>query len=262
MIAPPPLHAANIHVQRGGRDILDDVTLSLPAGSMTVLLGPNGSGKTTLIRVLAGIIAPSQGSVHLGATPLRNLDRSAIARQCAYLPQQTSTSFEIRVEDAVALGRYPHIGSWGAMRRIDYEVVAWAMERVGLIALRHRTVPTLSGGERQRVFIARALAQEAPILLLDEPISALDIGRQLELMALLNELHAEGRTVLAALHDLRPALDFFPQAILLDTGRLTASGPTEEVIFGGALQTAFGVEVRRSEQICFRSAEAVKKPGR
>jgi iron complex transport system ATP-binding protein len=219
---------------------------------MTVLLGPNGSGKTTLIRVLAGVVRPIEGGVHLGGTPLRNLSRSAVARQCAYLPQQTSTDFEITVEDAVALGRYPHLGSWGAMGKADYDVVAWAMERVGLTSLRQRTVPTLSGGERQRVFIARALAQEAPILLLDEPISSLDVGRQLELMALLTDLHDEGRTVLAALHDLRPALEFFPHALLLNAGQLTATGPTDQVMFGPALEAAFGIEVQRAEQVCFR----------
>lgn len=218
---------------------------------MTVLLGPNGSGKTTLIRVLAGILPPTAGSVVLGSTPLRTMGRSAVARECAYLPQQTVSDFDIRVEDTVALGRYAHIGSWAAMRQTDYEVVSWAIERVGLSALRHRAIPTLSGGERQRVFIARALAQEAPILLLDEPISALDIARQIELMGLLKELHSEGRTVLAALHDLRPALDFFPNALLLDTGRLTAEGPTDAVIRGHALATAFGVTVQRAEQICF-----------
>jgi iron complex transport system ATP-binding protein len=251
MTAPLPLEAAHVSVRYGSRLVLDDVSLTLPSGSMTVLLGPNGSGKTTLIRVLAGVIQSSGGSVCLGGKPLGKLGRTAVARQCAYLPQQTSTDFEIRVEDAVALGRYPHIGSWGTMRKGDYEVVAWALERVGLAAFRQRTVPTLSGGERQRVFIARALAQEAPVLLLDEPISALDIGRQFELMALLAELHGEGRTVLAALHDLRPALDFFPSALLLNEGRLTATGSTEEVICGGALETAFGVRAQRLEQVCF-----------
>jgi iron complex transport system ATP-binding protein len=219
---------------------------------MTVLLGPNGSGKTTMIRALAGVISPNSGSVHLDATPLSSLSRSAAARQCAYLPQHTATDFAIRVEDAVALGRYPHLGSWGAMKKQDYEVVAWALERVGATALRHRTVPTLSGGERQRVFIARALAQEAPILLLDEPMAALDIGRQLELMKILASLHAEGRTILAALHDLRPALEFFPNALLLNAGCLRASGSTSDVIFGPELEKAFGVKVERAEQVAFR----------
>jgi iron complex transport system ATP-binding protein len=257
MNPPAVVQADDVTVQRGRRAtfILDRVTLTLAPGSMTVLLGPNGSGKTTLIRVLAGILPPTEGSVRFGKTPLSKLDRSAVARQCAYLPQQTTTNFEICVEDAVALGRYPHLGSLSAMRRVDFEVVAWAMQRVGLTALRHRTLPTLSGGERQRVFIARALAQEAPLLLLDEPISALDIARQIELMVLLRELHAEGRTVLAALHDLRPALDFFPDALLLDTGRLTAAGPTQTVVSGSALERAFGVTVERAEQLCFRAIE-------
>jgi iron complex transport system ATP-binding protein len=253
MNPPPPLHAFHASFRYGNHLVLENITLTLPPGSMTVLLGPNGSGKTTLIRVLAGVIAPTEGRVHLGDTPLRNLGRSAVARQCAYLPQQTGTDFEIRVEDAVALGRYPHIGSWGTMRKADYDKVAWALERVGLTSLRRRSVPTLSGGERQRVFIARALVQEAPILLLDEPISSLDIGHQLDLMALLTEFHGEGRTVLAALHDLRPALDFFPSAILLNAGKLTAAGPTAEVMFGQELETAFGVRVQRAEQVCFRS---------
>jgi iron complex transport system ATP-binding protein len=250
--APPSLHAAHLGVRYRDHFVLQDVTLALPPGSMTVLLGPNGSGKTTLIRALAGVIPPTEGSVSLGGASLRNLDRSAVARQCAYLPQQTSTEFEIKVEDAVALGRYPHIGGWGTMKKKDFEVAAWAMERVGLTSLRHRTLPTLSGGERQRVFIARALAQEAPILLLDEPISALDIGCQLELMALLTDFHGEGRTILASLHDLRPALEFFPQAVLLHAGRLTAAGPTADVLFGPALEAAFGVQVQRAEQVGFR----------
>jgi iron complex transport system ATP-binding protein len=220
---------------------------------MTALLGPNGSGKTTLIRTLAGVIQPVAGSVFLDATKLAGIKRSTIARHCAYLPQHTSTDFQLRVEDVVALGRYPHLGSWGAMRPEDFDAVAWAMAHVGLTSLRGRTLPTLSGGERQRVFIARALAQEAPVLLLDEPISGLDIGRQLELMALLADLNAEGRTILASLHDLRPALEFFPEAILLDHGRIAATGPTEGVVHGAALALAFRVQVHRAEQVSFRT---------
>ena len=254
MISPPTLHVdhATVHYER--RPALRDITLSLPPGSMTVLLGPNGSGKTTLLRILAGVIAPTAGSVRLGDMPLRQMRRAAIARQCAYLPQQTVSTFEIKVEDAVALGRYPHIGSWGAMTAADHDRVTWALDRVGMQGLRTRPLPTLSGGERQRAFIARALAQDAPILLLDEPISALDIGHQLELMSLLAEFHREGRTILASLHDLRPALDFFPQAVLLSEGRIAATGPTNEVLFGPALETAFNVRVDRAEQIRFRRA--------
>jgi iron complex transport system ATP-binding protein len=137
------------------------------------------------------------------------------------------------------------------MGRADREAVAWALARVGLTALRRRTLPTLSGGERQRVFIARALAQAAPILLLDEPIAVLDIGRQLELLALLAELHDEGRTILAALHDLRLARDFFPDALLLHNGRSIAAGATERIVFGPAVAAAFGVQVTQGKSLIF-----------
>ena len=252
MIPPPALHVDHASVRFESRQALHDITLSLAPGSMTVLLGPNGSGKTTLLRVLAGVIAPTSGCVRLGEVPLRRMNRSLVARYCAYLPQQTATDFEIKVEDAVALGRYPHIGSWGAMTVADHDRVTWAIGRVGLSALRSRTLPTLSGGERQRAFIARALAQDAPILLLDEPTSSLDIGNQLELMALLADFHREGRTILASLHDLRPALDFFPEAVLLSDGEVATMGPTSEVLYGAALETAFGVQVDCAEQIRFR----------
>jgi ABC-type cobalamin/Fe3+-siderophores transport system ATPase subunit len=248
------LEMSQASVSIGRRRILDNISLSLPAGSMTVLIGPNGSGKTTLIRVLAGILRPQSGSVRCGSIDLRTASRTTIARHCAYLPQGTETDFEIRVEDAVAMGRYPHRSAWSGMQPADYDAVNWAIERSGLAGLRDRTLPTLSGGERQRVFIARALAQQAPVLLLDEPIASLDIGRQIELMALLQQLNAEGRTVLCALHDLRPALDFFPRALLLAGGRLVASGSTTEVIFGPEIESAFGVQVRRDQQLCFRQA--------
>jgi iron complex transport system ATP-binding protein len=252
MMQPLTLRATNVTIRIGKQALVKDVNLVLPPGTMAVLLGPNGAGKTTLLRVLAGVLAPSSGEVYLGETRLRHLGRSAIARHCAYLPQHTDTLFDIRAEDVVTLGRYPHMGVWGALARHDYEAIHSALERVGMTSLRHRALPTLSGGERQRIFIARALAQEAPILLLDEPIAALDIGRQLELMALLAELHREGRTILAALHDLRAAVEFFPHAFLLHAGQLVAEGPTQKVILGPTLECAYGVRIERREDLCFR----------
>lgn len=243
MIQSPELRTRHATVRVEQRALVEDVTLTLPPGSMTALLGPNGAGKTTLIRVLAGLLPLSDGAVELGGRPLVEYGRTAIARQCAYLPQQTATRFEMRVEDVVGLGRYPHLKRWGILSRDDHARVAWAIERVGLTAFRARTLPTLSGGERQRVFLARALAQESPILLLDEPTASLDIGRHLELMSLLTELHAEGHTILAAVHDLQSALSYFPRAVLLNEGRLTDDGPTENVVLGPALETAFSVRV-------------------
>jgi iron complex transport system ATP-binding protein len=250
-MTPPVLRAENVTVRVGERTLLDAVTLALPPGSMTVLLGPNGAGKTTLLRVLAGVLRPTGGEVRLGPARLRELRRAAVARQCAYLPQLATANFDVPVEAVVALGRYPHVGAWGALSAADHARVAWALERVGLTALRRRTLPSLSGGERQRVFLARALAQEAPVLLLDEPITGLDVRGQLMLMALLAELHREGHTVLAALHDFRPAAEFFPQAALLDAGRLVDEGATATVLLGQAARAAFGVRVERGEGWCF-----------
>jgi len=249
---PPALQASGITVRIGRQVLIEDVSLSLPVGSMTVLLGPNGAGKTTLLRVLAGVITPTTGEVYLGENRLLHLSRSAVARRCAYLPQYTGTTFDISVEDVVALGRYAHVGPWRALSRRDYDAIHRAMERVGVSALRHRALPTLSGGERQRVLIARALAQEAPVLLLDEPSAALDIGRQMELMALLADLHAEGRTILAALHDLRLAMEYFPRAILLRAGRLVAEGATAAVLVGPDVEMAYGVRIERREDFGFR----------
>lgn len=252
MKPPPALQATCITVRIGSQALVEDVSLSLPGGSMTVLLGPNGAGKTTLLRILAGVMMPTTGDVYLGESRLRQLGRSAVARRCAYLPQHTGTTFAMRAEDVVALGRYPHVGPWRALSRQDYQAIHRAMERVGVTALRHRALPTLSGGERQRVLIARALAQDAPVLLLDEPSAALDIGRQMELMALLADLHGEGRTILAALHDLRLAVEFFPRAILLKAGRLVAEGATPAVLAGPDLQSAYGIRIERREDFCFR----------
>lgn len=251
MSTVPQLDARHITVCVDGRALLDDVTLTLAPGSMTALLGPNGAGKSTLIKVLAGILSSTDGTVDLGGRPLRSFSRPEIARLCAYLPQQTASRFEMRVEDVVALGRYPHLRRWAGFTRTDRDRVDAAMNRVGVARLRHRTLPTLSGGERQRTFLARSLAQEAPILLLDEPMTGLDIGGQLELIHLLKELQGDGHTILAAVHDLRTAVDCFPRALLLHQGRLVGDGPTDTVLSGRPLETAFGVRAQTGYGVHF-----------
>jgi ABC-type cobalamin/Fe3+-siderophores transport system ATPase subunit len=260
MIVPPVVQAKHVTFRVEGRALLEDVSLTLVPGSLTVLLGPNGAGKTTLIRVLAGILRASSGNVFVGDATLNQLGRSAIARLCAYLPQQTAARFEMRVEDAVALGRYPHLRAWGRLSTADYSRISWALKRVGLSDFRHRTLPTLSGGERQRVFLARALAQEAPILILDEPTTALDISHQLELMGLLGDLHRDGHTILASTHDLRSALDFFPHALLLKEGRLVDQGKTKDVVFGDAFAATFGVHVYEGQGLRVSLAQSAPRP--
>ncbi len=226
-----------------GRALLSGIDLAFPQGSMSAIVGPNGSGKTTLLRLLAGVRAPTCGRVLLEGRRLARFRRTEVAARLSYVPQNTWTDFEITVFDAVAMGRLPKVGAWRALRRADFDAIHRALERLDLQDLRERTLPTLSAGERQRVFIARALAQGAGILLLDEPTSSLDIGHQLVLMAMLEELHAEGKTIVAAMHDLGLVWSTFPRAVLLDRGRMAGDGATRDVLLGAAAAAAFAVRL-------------------
>ncbi|MBL8693561.1 MAG: ABC transporter ATP-binding protein [Planctomycetes bacterium] len=246
--AAPVLAALDVCYEVGGRAILDHVSLELRRGESVALLGPNGSGKTTLLRTLVGIRRPTSGRILQAGRPLESLTRLEIACEISYLPQNTWTEFDITVQDAVAMGRYPHVGWMRAPSSSDREAVRASMASVGIEPLAKRRLPTLSAGERQRVFIARALAQGSPTLLLDEPTSALDIGHQMELVEILARLHAEGKTILAAVHDLRLAWQHFGRAVLLDGGKITADGPVRDVVSGPAIASAFGVRVRIDDE--------------
>ncbi len=234
-----------------GRPLLADVTLTIAEGECVALLGPNGSGKTTLLRLLTGVRRASAGTVLLDGRRVDHVPRPEIACRIAYLPQNTWSDFEIAVADVVAMGRYPHLGAWRSPTAADRDAVHAAMEQVGVQDLARRTLPTLSAGERQRVFVARALAQGSPLLVLDEPTSALDIGHQIELLEILLRLHREGKTIVAAIHDLRLAWHHFPRALLLHRGRLVADGPARSVIEGPAARAAFGVRVATDGELRF-----------
>lgn len=227
----------------GRRPLVEDISLTIRAGESVAIIGPNGSGKTTLLRLLTGARRATAGRVLLDGKLLQSFSRPEIACQIAYMPQNTFTDFDIRAGDAVAMGRFPHIGAFRAMTSADAHAVKEAMAAVGVESLANRSLPTLSAGERQRVFLARSLAQGSPILILDEPISSLDIGHQIEFIEILQKLHSEGKTILAAIHDLRLAYEHFPRAVLLDHGRVTADGPTRDVITSDAARDAFHVKI-------------------
>jgi iron complex transport system ATP-binding protein len=233
---------ATYAVQR--KPLVRDVDLAFEAGTFTAIVGPNGSGKTTLLRLLAGIRPPSAGRVLLDGVEIGRVPRADVACRLSFVPQNTWTEFDITVFDAVAMGRLPQLGAWRSLQRADFDAVHAAIERVDLAGLEQRTLPTLSGGERQRVFIARALAQGSAILVLDEPTSSLDVGHQLELMEVLADLHSEGRTIVAAMHDLHLVWDAFPRSVLLDGGRVAADGATRDVLTGAAAHAAFHVTLR------------------
>jgi ABC-type cobalamin/Fe3+-siderophores transport systems, ATPase components len=232
-----------IAVSYGGRSVLSDIDLSIGAGERLALIGPNGAGKSTLLRVVTGLVAPSEGQVTVDGDALRTLDRASIARRIAVVPQQVSVPFSTRVEELVGLGRLPHEDPLRGARPADRAAVASAIERVGIGHLLGRDVRELSLGERQLTLVALAVAQAAPVLILDEPTVHLDLRHQVATMELLVDLNTrDGTTVVAVLHDLSLAAAFFPRLVLLDRGRIVADGEPLEVLSGERIRSVFGVD--------------------
>jgi iron complex transport system ATP-binding protein len=242
-VSGPVLHADGVTVEVRTRAILRDVSLDLEAGERVALVGPNGAGKSTLLRVLAGTLRPTSGRVLLGDTPIGQLERPEIARRLAVVPQQTALPFAMRVEEVVALGRLPHEAPLRGTRPADRAATAAAIERVGLGHLMGRDARELSLGERQLVLLALAVAQDAPILLLDEPTVHLDLRHQVEAMELLRDLNErDGTAMVAVLHDLGLATHFFPRLVVIEHGRVIADGPPADVLTDRLIREVFGVE--------------------
>jgi len=226
-----------------GRPAISDIDLSIEHGDRVALVGPNGAGKSTLLRAIAGLVEPSAGSIELGGTPLAGLDRLAVARRLAVVPQLSSLPFSTTVEEVVALGRLPHEHPIRGLRPADRAAVAAAIDRVGVGHLLGRDARELSLGERQLVLLAMAIAQEAPVLVLDEPTVHLDLRHQVEVMELLSDLNGrDGTTVIAVLHDLGLAAHFFPRLVVIDRGRLVADGAPAEALTPGRVRDVFGVD--------------------
>lgn len=217
-------------VARSGRPILEEVTMTVEEGGWTTLIGANGAGKSTLLMAVAGAVGHS-GSIAVGGRDPRGAPAPQRARQIAIVWQSPLLPLEMSVEEYVMLGRTPYLGMLGRAGAHDRRVVAEALGRLDLGRLQGRRLGAISGGERQRAALARALAQEAPVLLLDEPTAALDVGRQQEALELVGELRAERRlTVLGAMHDLTLAGQYAERLALLDGGRLIEQGPPERVL--------------------------------
>ncbi len=238
----PILAASALSVAYGRKTIIADVDLAVGAGERLALVGPNGAGKSTLLRAMTGMIVPTAGAVLLCGSPLASIDRRTVARTLAVVPELQELPFGMPVVDVVALGRLPYEPPLTGLRGTDRAAVDAAIERVGIPHLRDRDVRTLSMGERQLVFIALALAQEAPILILDEPTVHLDIRHQVEVMRLLVELNGQGTTVIAVLHDLAFAAHFFPRVAMIADGRLVADGPARRTLDDEHIRSVFGVD--------------------
>jgi iron complex transport system ATP-binding protein len=223
--------------------VLRQVDLAIEAGERLALVGPNGAGKSTLLRVAGGLLPPSRGHVELAGRPVSQLDRMAVARRLAFVPQEPSMPFAATVEEIVGLGRLPHEDPFRGPRPADKAAVAAAIERVGVGHLLGRDARELSLGERQLVLIALAVAQDAPILVLDEPTVHLDLRHQVSTMELLVDLNErDGTTIVAVLHDLWMAAHFFPRLVLLDDGAVVGDGPPADVLAAGRIRDVFGVD--------------------
>ena len=244
----PAARAAALRVERltvayRGRPALSDVDLHVAAGERLALVGPNGAGKSTLLRAIVGLVEPTVGTVELAGTRIDRLDRLAIARRIAVVPQLPQLPFATTVEEVVALGRLPHEHPIRGLRPADRAAIAGAIDRVGVGHLLGRDARELSLGERQLVLLALAVAQAAPILVLDEPTVHLDLRHQVEVMELLADLNArDGTTIIAVLHDVGLAAHFFPRIVVLDHGRLIADGPPEDALGEERIREVFGVD--------------------
>ena len=241
--AEPILAVTDVTIAYGERTVIDRATLAIGPGERIALVGPNGAGKSTLLRAMTGVLVPRAGSVRLAGDTLEHVTRPALARTIAVVPEVADLPFAMPVHEVVALGRLPHDPPFTGLRTSDVVAIDRAIERVGIEHLRTRDIRELSMGERQLVFIAVALAQSAPILVVDEPTAHLDIRHQVEVMQLLVELNdRHGVTIVAVLHDLALAAHFFPRVVVLDRGRIVADGPPAETLDGAMIQTVFGVD--------------------
>jgi iron complex transport system ATP-binding protein len=238
------LQAADLAFQyHGAPRVLDGVSLSAARGSIVGLIGPNGSGKTTLIRLLSGTLKPSTGSVMLDGIPLSTLSRRDLARRVAVVPQDTHVTFDFSAMEIVLMGRYAHLGAFALEGPDDFAIARQALTATGTSALESRQFATLSGGEKQRVVIASALAQASDVLLLDEPTTALDLGFQFEIAALLMQLNRErGTTMVVSTHDLNLAATLCTELILLQAGRVLAQGKTTDVLTAANIRQLYHVE--------------------
>jgi iron complex transport system ATP-binding protein len=227
----------------GRSEIVHGVDVAVEEGRCVAVLGPNGAGKSTLLRLLAGLLPASRGEVELLGRPLASWRRREVARIVALVPQSVTFTFPLSVKEIVEQGRAPHLGPWRPLGAHDAAAVEAALARVGLAERGDAAVNQLSGGERQRVLLARALASEPRVLLLDEPAAALDIRYQLELVATLEELLGEGVAVVLVLHDWNLALRVADTLLIVEEGRGRASGRPEDVVSEALFAEVFGVEV-------------------
>lgn len=238
------LTARQLSLSYGSKRIISEMDFSLPQGEFTVIIGPNGCGKSTLLRALSRGMTPTQGEVLLDGVNIQQAKPKQVARELALLTQGPAMSDALTVYDLVSRGRYPHqtfFRQWSAQ---DEQVVAEALRAVDLQPLAQRMVAELSGGQRQRVWFAMTLAQQTPIVLLDEPTTYLDIAHQIELLDLCEQLHQQGKTLALVLHDLNLALRYASWLVMLKDGKIYAQGRPQQIVTEQSIYDVFGLACR------------------
>jgi ABC-type cobalamin/Fe3+-siderophores transport system ATPase subunit len=239
---PPRLHAEGLTLGYDRHIVARDLTVSIPDGELTVIIGPNACGKSTLLRTLSRLLQPQAGAVWLDGQLIGHYPTREVARRLSLLPQSSTAPSEITVKDLVARGRYPHQRLFSRWHADDEQAVRQAMVATGVAELAEQAVDTLSGGQRQRVWIAMVLAQQTPLVLLDEPTTWLDITHQIELMELLGELNREHRrTLVVVLHDLNQACRYATHLIAMRDGRIVASGAPKDIVTVELIAEVYGL---------------------
>ncbi|WP_280387313.1 ABC transporter ATP-binding protein [Nocardia wallacei] len=239
------LRADRVRLGYRGRTISDQLSVDIPDGAFTVIIGPNACGKSTLLRALARLLTPESGAVLLDGKSITAYPPKEVARRVGLLPQTSTAPDGIRVADLVARGRYPHQSLLRQWSRADEHAVAAAMAATGVTELSARAVGELSGGQRQRVWIAMVLAQDTPVILLDEPTTYLDIAHQIQLLDLCRSLQRDsGRTVVAVLHDLNHAFRYADHLIAMKDGRVVAAGAPREIVTAELVREVFDLGCR------------------
>jgi len=243
-VGPAPLEVRRLTVSYGSRPVLWDVDARFPAAAMSAIVGPNGAGKSTLLKAALGLIPSDAGQTLIEGRPV-----GEARDRVAYVPQRDAVDwdFPITVHEVVEMGRYAATGWIRRVARADRELVDTCLERVGMQAYRGRQIGALSGGQRQRVFIARALAQQAPVMLMDEPFAGVDARTEASILELLGTLRDEGRSVIVVHHDLGTVRTEFDFALLLNV-RAVAAGPVAEVLTPDALRRAYGAAISEDEE--------------
>ncbi|WP_051326187.1 ABC transporter ATP-binding protein [Glycomyces tenuis] len=243
-VSPSPLAVENATLGYGRLAISEGLTVDVPDGEFTVIIGPNACGKSTLLKALARMLKPSAGRVLLDGRDIHSRSTRTVARRLGLLPQSPIAPDGITVADLVARGRYPHQGILRQWSARDEAVVAEAMEATDITDLASRSVDELSGGQRQRVWIAMVLAQQTPLLLLDEPTTYLDITHQIEVLDLCAKLHREGRTLVAVLHDLNQAARYATHLIAMRDGAVVAEGAPADIVTDDIVEKVFDLPCR------------------